>query len=85
MSEKRNKVHDVDNSSNQILENKQLIEQIDGTLGEKGAEIPQVSSDVLGKGESESNAPEHGDGEAKPEQESESVTVDMYDPHDGRA
>ena len=85
MSEKRNKVHDVDNSSNQLLENKQLIEQTDGALGEKGTEIPGVSSDALGKGESEGNASDHGDGEIKQAQEHESVTVDEYNPNDGRA
>ena len=85
MAEKSNQVLDMDESKSQLLENEQKIQQADGALGEKGAEIPQVSSDALGKGESEGNASDHGDGKAKQEQESESVTVDKYIPHDGRA
>ena len=85
MAEKQNKVQNMDESKSQLLENEQKIQKADGALGEKVTEIPQVSSGDLAKDECEGSAPEHGNGKGQQDQESESVTVDKQNPHDGRA
>ena len=47
----------MDESKNLLLENEQKIPQMDGAIGEKGTEIPRVSSEDPGKGESGEEEP----------------------------
>ena len=85
MASKTNKVENMDESKNQLLDNEQTIPQTDGANEEKGAEIPRVSSEDPGKGECEEVSQNQSDEEGLKGHAEKSVTVDKYYPQDGKA